>query len=175
MVLANEIYVCSGVDPHLKGCKDHILRPITSTMLAWLLIETFCFYCYMLATIVFIAWRMIASELRSNVGSVSDMAKAMNDFITYSSINLTWLSFNFVLCTLPPLCIFLIKGVAPDLVKQDQENSYASLMYVLWILHIINFVFSLQIYKTKRNTARTNADEESFVNATSINERFAIN
>jgi len=124
----------------------------------------------MFATVVFIAWRMIASELRSNIGSVSDMAKAMNDFITYSSINLTWFSFNFVLCTLPPLCIFLIRGVAPDLVKQDQEKSYTSLMYVLWILHIISFVFSLRIYKTQRNTERTNADEGSFVDATSINE-----
>ena len=124
-VLANEMYICAPpADPHLKGCKTKILANITGSMEAWLFIETFCFYLYMFATVVFIAGNMIVSEFCSHAGTVADMSRAMIDFISYSSINLTWFAFNFVLCTLPPICIFLIKGLAPNLVKEENERSY---------------------------------------------------
>ena len=76
------------------------------------------------------------------------MSKALNDFISYSSINLTWFAFNFVLCTLPPICIYVLSSDTPDLVKQGSQQSYSTIMYILWGTHIFFFIFALRIYET---------------------------
>jgi len=52
MVLADALIDCSAGG----ACK---ILPITGNRLAWLLIETCCFYTYLFAAIAFLAWSMI--------------------------------------------------------------------------------------------------------------------
>ena len=33
------------------------------------------------------------------------MAKAVNDFLEYANLNLTWFAFNVTLCVMPLFCI----------------------------------------------------------------------
>jgi len=72
--------------------------------MVWLIIETACFYLYMIATMIYIFFRQMQSACCDAI-QVSDMKKALSDFIYYSANNLTWFAFNFVLCTMPAICI----------------------------------------------------------------------
>ena len=74
----------------------------------WLVIETATFYLYMLATVAYIGGMTIIRAFEASNG-VSDAKKAMLDFIKYASVNLTWFALNFVLCTMPPVCIFVLQ------------------------------------------------------------------
>jgi len=71
------------------------------------------------------------------------MSKALHDFISYAAINLTWFAFNFVLCVLPPLCIGFSN---PDLQFETHNQSYDTIMYILWGMNCIHFMFTLRIY-----------------------------
>lgn len=62
----------------------------------------------MFATIFYIMWRMCYSTCLEDGLEEADMYKALTDFISYSSINLTWFAFNFVCVTMPPLCIYML-------------------------------------------------------------------
>ena len=135
MVLADEIMDCTGT-----GC---IVKDIVGVKTLWLLIETFCFYAYMIATTAYIAWMMLRGVCEKATPK-SDMTKALNDFIGYASLNLTWFAFNFVLCFMPPVCIWMIQG--PGLEFPNKTESYLPLMYTLWAMHCIAFVCKLRIY-----------------------------
>lgn len=73
----------------------------------WLMLETSCFYSYMLATCLYILNRMLVGSWCKPADEVSDMSKALNDFIEYANINLTWFAFNIVLICLPPICMLI--------------------------------------------------------------------
>ena len=73
--------------------------------MAWLLLETASFYTYIFAAIAYIAWTMTRGVCEKP-DPFSDRKKAIQDFIGYADINLTWFAFNFVLCSMPALCIF---------------------------------------------------------------------
>ena len=119
------------------------------------MIETFCFYAYMLATCLYILWRQCVGSWFKQGDEQSDMVKALNDFIEYAAINLTWFAFNIVLCILPPLCIYFLQN--PKLVKDDATGSYSTIMYVLWGMHIIHFVAQMRIYEIKKVDAQQEA------------------
>ena len=72
------------------------------------MIETATFYLYMFATVFYIAGMALIRTFES-ANVVSDARKAVLDFISYAAINLTWFALNFVLCTMPPLCIFVLQ------------------------------------------------------------------
>lgn len=84
------------------------MMPIEGIRTTWLVIETSCFYLYLMAAVFYIMWRGAYSACCQTGGEDSDMYKALTDFIGYSSINLTWFSFNFVLVCMPPLCMFVL-------------------------------------------------------------------
>ena len=69
----------------------------------WLLIEMGSFYCYLGATVVYIAYFQIRSFIKNEENS--DINKQITDFITYANINLTWFAFSFVLFLLPLMLI----------------------------------------------------------------------
>ena len=72
------------------------------------------------------------------------MKKVLTDFITYSSNNLTWFAFNFVLVTMPPVCILLDDQ---DLWFAGKTSSYFKIIYTLWGMHILAFICQIFIYK----------------------------
>jgi len=73
----------------------------------------------------------------------------MTDFITYASINLTWFAFNFVLCCLPLLCIFL-QSDTENLIFENKTASYAPIVYTLLGMHVVHFACKLKIYKIEK-------------------------
>ena len=73
------------------------------------------------------------------------MKKALTDFIAYSHNNITWFSFNFVLCTMPAMCI-LIDSDSVGMVKPGADGSYYRILYTLWGLHVIAFICQWVIY-----------------------------
>ena len=113
--------------------------------MTWLLIETSAFYIYVMATVIFLAWHMIR-EMCGTQDPHSDRAKAMMDFIVYNSMNIAWFSMHFVLCCMPAICIFFLnKNEA--LIRQRFDGSYAPIMYIIWVSHIIVLVFKSRIIK----------------------------
>lgn len=155
MTLADEIIDASGNVGDIVGVRT-----------LWLLIETFCFYAYMTATAAYIAW-MMTRGICEKATPKSDMAKALNDFIGYASINLTWFAFNWVLCLMPPICIYMING--PHLVFSDRTESYLPLMYTMWAMHCIAFLVKLRVYKIdvrkdkKFTEKKVDAKDDDFV------------
>ena len=81
---------------------------ITGTETIWITIETFCFYSYLYATVAYIAGMVIKSACMPSK-QVSDFKKAVLDTVKYANINLTWFSLNFVLVSMPPMCIYSLE------------------------------------------------------------------
>ena len=117
--------------------------------MTWLCIETACFYLYVLAAVFYIGWRMTVGI--SDADEKSDMEKALNDFIEYSSLNLTWFAFNFVLICLPPICIFVLQD--EDTEVPGATGNYAPLVYILWMVHCIQIFLNLRIYQIEQQGA----------------------
>ena len=101
MTLAENIFNCANDG----SCT---IEPIMGNRMAWLMIETCCFYTYVFAAVAYIAWSMIRGVCEKP-DPYSDRAKAITDFICYASINLTWFALNFVLVLMPPLLIFWLQ------------------------------------------------------------------
>lgn len=77
------------------------------------------------------------------------MSKALNDFIEYATLNLTWFSFNFVLCVMPAVSLFGLKST--DLQIPGRTGSFVPIMYTMWAMHVIHFAFQLRIYAVSRD------------------------
>ena len=111
--------------------------------MTWLCIETACFYLYVLAAVFYIGWRMAIGI--SDANEQSDMEKALNDFIEYSNLNLTWFAFNFVLICLPPIVLFILDD--DSLQIQGATGNYAPIVYILWAMHCVQIFTNMRIYK----------------------------
>ena len=85
------------------------------------------------------------------------MNKAVTDFIVYANINLTWFAFNFVLVTLPAICIFVYDS--DFLVMDDRKESYIGIIYTLWITHMVAFLMKMRIYYPKQKEFQTDEDK----------------
>ena len=180
MVLANQLIDCdtsgSCVIKDLKGNRMH-----------WLVLETCCFYLYVLSTTGYIIWRMVVGMCFRSAEERSDMYKALNDFIEYAAINLTWFAFNFVLVTMPPIVIFWLQdeksnvGMAggdetiTDEDGEEEKGSFVPIMYTLWAMHILHFMFQLRIYMAveKDSSQLNNAGQLSSNFAKDDNFKFA--
>ena len=89
-----------------NGCA---LASPKNVFLLWLYIEIFCFYLYMLSTVFYIAfYQLVEGVCLKKKSDESDMVKAIQDFLKYSSDNLTWFAFNFVLVMMPVLCMYML-------------------------------------------------------------------
>ena len=140
MVLVEELVDCS--DP--ERCT---LRGVYGNRMTWLVIETSAFYLYALATVIYIAAHMIKGACETP-DPHSDRAKAMSDFIVYTSMNLTWFALNFVLVTMPPLCIFWLNKY-DSLVRKRFEGTYAPIMYLTWLTNITILVSKRRVISIK--------------------------
>ena len=134
--LANELL-------HKLPDNTYRLNKIKGDRTIWLILETACFYLYMIAAMIYIFVRQMESACCDAL-QVSDMKKVLTDFITYSSNNLTWFAFNFVLVTMPPVCILLDDQ---DLWFAGKTSSYFKIIYTLWGMHILAFICQIFIYK----------------------------
>jgi len=54
----------------------------------------------------------------------SDMAKTITDFLVYAKDNLTWFAFNFVMVTMPLVCIFMLNPAAENMDRLGATGSY---------------------------------------------------
>ena len=142
MMLAEELIDCS------TDSEKCIFRSPYGNRMTWLLIETSAFYLYVFATIFYMAWHMIRGVCETP-DDHSDRSKAIQDFIVYTSMNLTWFSLNFVLCTMPAVCIFWLNK-NETLVRKRYDGSYAPIMYIIWITHMIVLFFKKNIIKEQR-------------------------
>ena len=150
MVLAKTMLIDKG-----NGVYD--LRPIRGGFMIWLILETACFYLYMISNMIYILVRQVESVFWSAT-PISDMKKALTDFISYSSNNLTWFAFNFVLCTMPPICLVLDD---PDLWKHKIDDSYKKITYTLWAMHVLAFVCQFFIYKrSPKDSEKANSEQD---------------
>ena len=140
------------------------MKQIRGQRTIWLLIETSCFFMYVLSASIYIAGRMIISSCFEKANEPSDMNKAVTDFIVYANINLTWFAFNFVMTTLPPLCLYAYNF--DGLGNLSMLESYEGIMYVLWIMHLITFAIKPRIYYPKLKDA-DKIDEDNSDNFTS--------
>ena len=129
MTLISHLMVRSGPN------NEYHFEPIKGNRMIWLILETCCFYVYMIAAMVYIAVRQCQSCCRNSIKE-SDMKKVTTDFILYSSNNLTWFAFNFVLITMPPLC-WLMDAFSLD--KPGATQSYLPILLTLRGMHIIAF------------------------------------
>ena len=102
---------------------------------------------YVLSACFYIAGRMFISTCFHKANEPSDMNKAVTDFIVYANINLTWFAFNFVLVTLPAICIFFFNS--DFLVMDDRQESYLGIIYTLWSMHMVAFLMKARIYYPK--------------------------
>ena len=112
----------------------------------WLVIETATFYLYMTATVVYIGGMTLIRTFESSSG-VSDAKKAMLDFIKYAAVNLTWFALNFVLCTMPPVCIYVLQQNTGGLTLEDKDGSFLPNMYLIWAIHVLTFLPKMRIFK----------------------------
>lgn len=133
------------------------MMPIEGIRTTWLVIETSCFYLYLMAAVFYILWRGVFSSCCETGGEASDMYKALTDFIGYSSINLTWFSFNFVLISMPPLCMFVLQ--TPNQTDEDDKGSYMSVMYTLWAMHVFSFFIQKRIFVPAEQDKKISAGE----------------
>ena len=148
-VLADEIVTCGYED----GSADEYFckyEPLRGNNQVWLVIETLCFYLYVLAAVAYICWRQLYGSCCKNASAKSDMSKALNDFIEYATLNLTWFSFNFVLVCMPPILLYALDS--PDLQISSRTQSYIPIMYTLWAMHLIHFAFQIRIYEISRDS-----------------------
>lgn len=99
--------------------------------------ETACFYLYVLATVFYIAYRTLNGTCCKTGEEEADMYKGLTDFISYSSINLTWFSINFVMVTMPPLSLFFLQE--DKMVNSQASGSYKPLIWILWGMHLLAF------------------------------------
>ena len=79
--------------------------------------------------------------------------------ITYSNINLTWFALNFVLCTMPPMCIYSLEREVGSKALMQSNESYIGQMYLLWAVHVITFLPKMRIFKVKLKKVDTPLDE----------------
>lgn len=90
------------------GCS---LIPPNNVYLVWLYIEMYCFYMYMVSSVIFIMYHSFLEGVCAKKESTySDMNKTIMDFLTYENSNLIWFAFNFVLVTMPLVCIFILNA-----------------------------------------------------------------
>lgn len=74
----------------------------------WLIIELFCFYVYLHATVLFIMHHQITNWYSKKPNSISDIDKTKTDFILYRKRSLVWFALNFVLAAMPLIIVGIV-------------------------------------------------------------------
>ena len=95
---------------------------------------------------------------RKRTNEKSDLSKALKDFIDYAELNLTWFSFNFVLCMMPPFCMYILDS--NSLRIEGRDSSFVPIMYTLWGMHSIHFALLPRIYTFKDEVSKDKAKDE---------------
>jgi len=135
MTLANVYFVKNANGSYSLGA-------VEGNKMTWLVIETACFYLYMLAAVIYILIRQLQSAWCDAV-EVSDRKKALMDFLGYSHYNLVWFSLNFVLCTMPMIALWFTDV---ELDMNFKDHTLVPITITLWVMHIIAFITQAFIY-----------------------------
>ena len=65
-----------------------------------------------------------------------------DDVIGYSAINLTWNAYNFILITMPIICLLFEEYT---LHKPYKEESYLVIIWILWGTHLVSAMCQFRI------------------------------
>ena len=110
---------------------------------------------------VYTAGVMLASTCRP-AKQISDYKKAVLDHLSYAAINLTWFSLNFVLVTMPPICVFLLQEHIEMGTMDGETGSHYPIMLVIWLGHMLTFMVKLRIYKIKDKETQVENNDDDF-------------
>ena len=111
----------------------------------WVLMEAIVFYCYMGSNAVYIAYYQVRSSYLEEPDTDSDLNKQTQDFLTYEKLNLTWFAFNFILIVLPPILMYGIDNTDAINNLNSKTQSYEFIMYIIWIMHVVQFLTNTMI------------------------------
>ena len=149
-------YVQMSVYKEQFSCIDGAqceLKAPQSVIMAWLYIEMYCFYIYMFATVLYIAYyQLIEGVCFKKQQQQSDMNKTINDFIEYAHTNLIWFSFNTVLIIMPVVCILILNKKAESLDIKGAQMSYTSLLTIVCLANLLQFILRPRLYKYERKS-----------------------
>lgn len=122
----------------------------------WLLIETFCFYAYLHATVFFIAGHQIKSWCYKKHDTETDIKKTETDFILYSRDSLVWFSYNFLNVFMPIIIVTLATRrstleVCPSSILQceafDQnEKTFTYILLGLAASQLLHMILNVRLY-----------------------------
>ena len=102
----------------------------------------------MFATVLYIAYyQLIEGVFFNKQEEQSDMNKTIKDFIEYAHTNLIWFSFNTVLILMPLICILILNGKAESLDIEGAQMSYTSLLSIVCLANLLQFVLRPRLYK----------------------------
>ena len=134
MTVFNHQFICNE-----KGdCK---LSPPENAIMAWLYIEIFCFYLYMISACLYIAFhQLVEGVCMKKESDKSDMNKTITDFVDYAHSNLIWFAFNTVLVFMPVICIVSLNSKAESLDFEGAEMSYTCLLSVVCVINLLQFI-----------------------------------
>lgn len=139
-----------------NNANDHDDNDVSAKFI-WIFFETMAFYLYMLSTVGYIAFRQLQSTFAPK--EHSDVKKLLTDFIKYAELNLTWFNLNFVLCTIPLLVLLWLAPQYESLLDLDVTQKgvkYSTLVWMLWVIHCLQFVTRVQIYKEDEHITEAN-------------------
>ena len=127
----------------------------------WVMMEALCFYSYMASCVAYIGYMQCRSACIK--ARHSDLFKQTEDYLTYDHMNLVWFAFNFVLIILPPCLIFGVPNDDPDYQLNHREGkaSYKIVMYVIWFMHLFQFIFNNRIY-VLRDSAQVDGEDDDY-------------
>ena len=147
-------YVQLNVYKNQQKCTadgDCRLEPPKNSYMIWLYIEMYCFYFYLLSSVVFIMYhQFIGGVCCKRTSEKSDMNKAFTDFVIYAHSNLVWFAFNFVLVVMPFAAIFFLQSYSEHLDRANADMSYLPLVIVLCCTNFIQFVLRPAIFEDQR-------------------------
>lgn len=123
------------------------MAPPSNTYMAWLLIEIYSFYTYMVSAIFYICFHQLVEGICMYKESAkSDMHKTITDFISYTSENLTWFAINWVLIAMPIICIINLDQKSVILDISGADMSYKLLLICVCVCNIFQFIARPRIY-----------------------------
>lgn len=127
------------------------LAPPSDTYMAWLMIEIYCFYTYLVSAIFYICFHQLVEGIcMYKESSKSDMRKTITDFISYTSSNLTWFAINWVLIAMPVICIVNLDQKSIILDRSNADMSYKILLVCVCICNVFQFCLRPRIYTVER-------------------------
>lgn len=88
------------------------------------------------------------------------MNKTVMDFLQYQQKNVVWFAFNFLLITLPIICLGGLNSISENLDIAGAGNSYLWLMIVVLIVNLAQTILRPRMFNHVKKTASLSIGSE---------------